>query len=139
MPEEPATPDLVELTQRAFDAVDRRDFDVALSLFAPDAVWASEVLETNFEGAPEIREFLERWSSAYEAFDVQAESIIDFGSGVVLCSLTNTRPAIDGVSEPGLRFALVIVWAEGVIRSVRGDEDLDEARAAAERLAEERG
>ncbi len=136
MSEESTAPDPVELTRRAVDAVVRRDFDGAVSLFAPDAVWISEVLETNFDGAAEIRVFLERWASAYEGFDVQAESIVEVGNGVVLCLLTNTRPPVDGVSEPGLRFALVLVWAEGLIQTATGNEDLDKARAAAERLAE---
>ncbi len=135
MSEEPTTPDPAELTRRAVDAVVRRDFDGVLSLFAADAVWISEVLETNFEGAAEIRVFLERWASAYEGFDVQAESITDVGNGVVLCVLANTRPPVDGVSEPGLRFGLVLVWAGGLIRNATGDEDLDKARATAERLA----
>jgi ketosteroid isomerase-like protein len=133
--EESTSADLVELTQRVFDAADRRDFDAAMSLLAPDAVWESEVLETSFDGLAAIREFLEHWSAAYDAFAVQTEHIHDVGSGVVLCVFMN-RP-LDGVSEPSLRFALVVVWADGVVRRVIGSEDIDGARAAAERLAEE--
>ena len=133
--EESTSVDLVELTQRVFDAADRRDFDAVMTLLAPDAVWESEVLETSFEGVAAIREFLERWSAAYDAFAVQTEHIHDFGSGIVLCVFMNRPP--DGVGEPSLRFALVIVWAGGVVRRVIGSEDIDGARAAAERLVAE--
>jgi len=39
MPEEPTTPDLVELTRQAINALNHRDFDAAMSYHAPDAVW----------------------------------------------------------------------------------------------------
>jgi SnoaL-like domain len=137
MSEESTTPDLVELAQRIFDDADRRDFDGAMIPFAPDAVWESEVLETSFRGISAIREFLEHWSDAYDKFEVQTEDIEDLGNGIVLCVFMN-RP-LDAVGETTLRFALVSVWANGVLRRVIGSEDIDEARAAAERLAQERG
>ena len=34
---------------------------------------------------------------------------------------------------------VVSIWADGLIQRLRTDSDLDEARAAAERLAKERG
>jgi ketosteroid isomerase-like protein len=129
--------DLVELTQSVFDVADRGDFDAAMIRFAPDAVWESEVLEASFSGTAAIREFLERWSAAYDAFEVRTEDIHDFGNGIVLCVFMN-RPR-DGVGEPSLRFALVSVWAGGVVRRVMGSEDIARARSAAERLAEDRG
>ncbi len=137
MPEEPPPADLVALTQSVFDAMDRRDFDEALTPFAPDAIWESEVLETSFEGVAAIREFVANWSAAYDAFEVQAEDIHDFGQGVVLCAFIN-RPTAR-VREPSLGFALVVVWTDGLIRRVIGSEDTAGARVAAERLADERG
>ncbi len=137
MSEEPTAPDLVELTQSVFDALDRRDFDDALVLFARDAVWESEVLETSFKGVAAIREFVAHWFSAYDSFEVQAEDIHDCGHGVVLCVFMNR--ASDGVGEPNLRFALVVVWTDGVVGRVIGTEDIAGARATAKRLAKERG
>ncbi len=121
MPELPTSPNLVELTQRVFDAVDRRAFTEALVPFAKDAVWESEVLETSFEGVPAIKDLMEHWSAAYAAFEIKAEDIHDFGQGVVLCVFMN-RPT-EGVGEPSLRFALVIVWTDGAIRRVIATED----------------
>ena len=37
MSEESTTPDLVELTRLAFEAVNQRDIDAVMSFFAPDA------------------------------------------------------------------------------------------------------
>jgi len=136
MPGVYSSPDLAQLTRRAFDAVDRRDFDTALENFAADAVWESEVLETSFEGVGEIRTFLERWSLAYDAFEVQEQDISEFGGGVVLCEFVN-RGGPDEL-EPPLLFALVIVWRDGEIATVIGSEDVAHARAAAERLAASR-
>jgi ketosteroid isomerase-like protein len=138
MSEESASPDLVVLTQSVFDAVDRGDLDGAFGAFAPDAIWVSEVLETTFEGMPSIRRFIERWTSVYEAFDVQTEDILDVGNGVVLCVFMNRSHDPDGAGEPTLRFALVILWADGAIQMVTGDEDIAGARATADRLARER-
>lgn len=137
MAQESTNPNLVELTQRVFDELDRRDFDAAMIAFAPDAVWESEVLETSFTGTAAIREFLEHWSAAYDAFEVQAEDIDDLGNGIVLCVFMN-RP-LDGVGEPSLRFALISVWEDGVLRRVIGSEDIAGARSTAVRLAESRG
>ncbi len=137
MAEDATTPDLVELTQRIFDAIDRRDFDAAMIAFAPDAVWESEVLEDSFNGTRQIRDFLERWSAVYDAFEVQTEDIDELGSGVVLCVFMNRPPGDAG--EPSLRFALVGVWADRVLQRVIATEDVTGARATAKRLAESTG
>jgi hypothetical protein len=39
MREESTTPDVVELMRSAFEALNRRDFDVMPRIFAPDAVY----------------------------------------------------------------------------------------------------
>jgi ketosteroid isomerase-like protein len=133
MPEGSVRPELVELTREVFDAADRGDVDGALASFAADAVWESQVLERSFEGVPAIKAFMERWLAAYAAFDVQAEDIEDLGGEVALCVFRN-RPT-DRIREPSLRFALVVVWAEGLVRRVIGSEDVPAARAIARALA----
>lgn len=135
---EQSTPDPVALTRRVFAALTRRDFGEAIRSFDADAIWRSEVLEATFDGAPAIRAFLERWSGAYATFEIRAEEIRDLGGGVVVCVFANQGLPTDGVREPRLRFALVIAWVDGMVRSVVGYDDVDAARAAAENLAEER-
>jgi len=138
MPAEPATPSLVELTRQVFDAADRGDFDAVISRFAPDAVWDSHVIDARFEGVAEIRAFFERWFAAYDAFDVRAEDILDLGSGVVVCVFMNESRPSEQEREPGLWFALVILWSGELVERVIGEEDLAAARATADRLVEER-
>ena len=50
MPEESTTPDLVELTRRLLEAVNRRDFDAAMGFFATDAVWESVGMKDQLRG-----------------------------------------------------------------------------------------
>jgi hypothetical protein len=52
--------------------------------------------------------------------------------------LQNARPAGSN-GHVRLRYAAVSVWREGVIVRTTNYSDIDEARAAAERLAETRG
>jgi ketosteroid isomerase-like protein len=65
MHEKSATPDLVELTRGFYEALNRRDLDAAQNLFAPDAVYEAVSLGATFEGAEEIRRFIEDWLGAY--------------------------------------------------------------------------
>jgi ketosteroid isomerase-like protein len=128
-------PDLVARTRRVFDALAGHDFDAALELFHADAVWESQVLEIRFEGLPAIRDFMERWFAAYAAFDTRAEDVRHVGDGIVLCVFTNESRPATGNTEPRLRFALVIAWADGLVRRIVGYEDTDQATADAAQLA----
>src|SRR3989442_7396758 len=60
MSEESTTPDLVELQRRGYEAVNRRDFDTAVSIYAPDALWGIRELGV-FEGLAAVRGVLEDW------------------------------------------------------------------------------
>ena len=77
----PATRDLVGLWQEASDAFDRRDFDAAMSVFAPDAVWEVQPLGISFEGAAAIRGFLEDWRGDYQDYESDQEEGHNLGTG----------------------------------------------------------
>ena len=138
MCEESTTPDLVELTRRAFEAANRRDFDVLMSFFAPDAVWEGAGLGTTFEGLAAIRGFWEDWFPSYGELGIEQEEILDLGNGVVFAVLIQKARLVGGSGEVRLRYAAVGVWADGLVVRVTNYTDVDEARAAAERLAESR-
>jgi ketosteroid isomerase-like protein len=141
MPEESTTPDLVELTRRTFDAYNQRDFDAIIRVVAPDAVYEAVSLGTTFEGVAAIRGFLEDWLGGYEEFEMDPEEIVDLGNGVwfVVTRLTG-RPVGSLGSTLSRRRPLAFVWVEGMIARVTAYADsVDEGRASAERLAEERG
>ena len=140
MSEESTTPDLVELVRRRVDAVDRRDLDAMTSFFAPDAVYDSSPMGFEvYEGREAIRRFFEDWWDSYEASEANAEEILDLGNGVTLTVLIfKARPA-GSSGDVRLRYAAINVWEGSAVVRETNYTDIDEARAAAERLAESRG
>jgi uncharacterized protein (TIGR02246 family) len=138
MPEESTTPDPVELMDRTFEAANRRDLDAVASSFAEDAVFDGRAAGALFEGRAAIRRFLEDWFGGYEELEFELEDVRDLGNGVVFAVVVqNGRPA-GGAGHLRQREGWVFIWVRGVIAHLEAS-DIDEARAAAERLAEERG
>ncbi len=138
MSEESTTPDSVEI-RRFIDAASRGDIDVLMGFFAPDAVWVGSLSGIGRrEGAAAIRSFLEDWIGTFEDFEIETEEVHDLGNGVTLsASLQRGRP-VGSTGYVQLRYAIVAVWVEGMIERFTTYPDIDAARAAAERLAEER-
>lgn len=124
--------------EKSYEAASRRDFDAFMSYVAPDAVWGSVAMDTSFEGVAAIREFVEDWFGSYDELVIKPEQILDLGSGVTFV-LAHQEGCLAGSSgRLDLRQATVIVWVDGVIVSIVNYPDIDQARAAAEGLAEER-
>jgi ketosteroid isomerase-like protein len=141
MSEESTTPDLVALTRQLYDPanLDRRDFDAMLAFSGPDAVWDMSLWGLGtFEGPGAIRGFFEDWIGAYEEFAIELEEILDLGAGVVFVVLRQNARPVGSDSHVELRNAAVFVWCEGVILRTTIYPHIDDARAAAERLAGER-
>ena len=138
MAEESTTPDLVELWQESADAADRRDFDTAMRYFPADALWEVRPLGISFKRAPPIRSFLEDWVGSYEEYEYEQEEALDLGNGVVfVVSRLDARP-VGSLGRVQERWAFTFVWTAGMIVRLTGHTDIDEARAAAERLVKER-
>jgi uncharacterized protein (TIGR02246 family) len=138
MAEESTTPDLVELVGRAFEAANRRDLDAVASSFAEDATLDGRGVGTTVEGRAAIRSLLEDWFGTYEELEFGLEEVRDLGNGVVFAVVVqNARPA-GSAGHLRAREGWVFVWVRGLIARLTTYE-VDEARAAAERLAEERG
>jgi ketosteroid isomerase-like protein len=141
MPEEPKTLDPAELARRTVEAFSRGDLHTALSVCAPDTVYESDNLGTRVEGVAAIRGFFEDFLASYE--EGEGEILIkenrNLGNGVTLTvALARGRPVGSSGHVP-FRFATVSVWVEDKITRFTTYTDIDEARTAAERLAEERG
>jgi ketosteroid isomerase-like protein len=140
MPEESTTPDLVSLTRRAFAASNGDDFDAMMSFLDPTCVWdvSSWGLGTR-AGVAEIRKFIEGWIGSFDEQRVVVEEMVDLGNGVVFAVASQHAHSAGSRSHLRLTSATVFVWAKGAVVRLTLDRDIGEARAAAERLAEERG
>ena len=140
MSEESTTRDLVELTRRGYESFSRRDLDALLSLFAPDAVLdTSPAGLGTYKGETAIRGFFEDWIGAFEEFEFEPEQIRDLGNGVVFAVARQTARPLGSAGTVQMHQGNVFVWVEGLIQRNTHYNDIDDARAAAERLAESRG
>jgi ketosteroid isomerase-like protein len=139
MPEEATTPDLIARTRHALEGF--RDLDESLKYFAPDAVWEVPQLGSRFEGPAAIRGFLEDWFNAFKEFEMEIEDILDLGNGVVFVVARSVGVPVGSAGRTQLRevFGYVVLWENHAVARVTAYGDIDEARAAAERLAESRG
>jgi uncharacterized protein (TIGR02246 family) len=138
MSEESTTPDLVELVRRQAEAANRRDLDAVMRSFAPDAVFDGRVVGDHYEGRAAIRSFLEDWFGTYEELEFGLEEVRDLGKGVVFAVVTQNGRLVGSAGHVRQREGWVYVWVGGLIARLTTYE-LDEGRAAADRLAEERG
>ncbi len=140
MPEESTTPDLVELARPGFEAMSRGDLDAVMRFYAPDAVYdLSDAWLDTFEGEEAIRRFFEDWHRSWEDYRFEEEEMLDLGHGVGLGVVRESARLVGGKGRVETRVAQVSIWANGKIEWLTAYPDPDEARAAAERLAQERG
>ena len=124
MSDESTTSDLVEVVTGLFEAADRGDWGAVVAPYAADVIWESEDWE--------------EWARTFEDFRIEVESVVDLGAGVV-CAVYRQQGHMAGSNALLTANAvLVYEWQDGIIVRVFTYADLDEARAAAERLAEER-
>jgi ketosteroid isomerase-like protein len=138
MPAKSTTPDLVERVRKVFEALSSGNFDLLTSFCAPDAVYESVAMGAKFEGVAAIRELSEDMVGAYEGFDVQVEENLDLGEGIGLAVVNQKGRPAGSDFEAQMRYAAVSAWGENLLLRVTMYTDIEEARAAAQRLAEER-
>jgi len=140
MSQESTTSDLIERWRESADALMRGNFDVGMSFYAPGAAWdASDTGIGTFEGAATIRSFLEDWVGAFEEYEHRHEVLEDLGNEVVFAVLCMEGSLAGSSGRMQDRYALTVVWAAELIMRVIVRKEIEEARAAAEQLAEERG
>jgi ketosteroid isomerase-like protein len=137
--EEPTTPDLAELWRRAVEAFARGDFDEAAAAYSERAVFDTSPLGIGiFEGREAIRSLFADWVEPYEEYEAECEDFRDLGNGVSFAVLLHGgRPGgSDGFVH--IRHSYTMTWRHGLIERLTTYADIDEARAAAEGLAESR-
>ena len=138
MPAEATTPDPVELTRLAFEAVNQRDIDAVMSFFAPDAVLDGRV--EILQGRAAIRDFLDEWFGDFAELRMVGEGFVVLDDGIVLAVVSQEGRLVGVDRQVHQREGWVICWsADGLLVRLTTRADIDEARAVAERLAESRG
>jgi ketosteroid isomerase-like protein len=137
MSEESANPDLVPLARRLVEASNRRDFDAVESFYAPDCLLrGAEIGE--FEGQAAARGVVEDMAAPFEDFHIDIEEVLDLVRGVTFAVVVARGRVGGGSAEVQFRFATVATWKKDLVERQFNFIDIDEARAAAERLVEER-
>ncbi len=141
MAEESTTPDLIELMRRGFEAISTGDLDEALRFLTHDAVVdMTRTIGVVVHGRDALRAFQEDWLAGYDEVAYTAEEIVDAGNGVAFVRVLQTARPKGTAGHVTQREPNVLITEDGrVVRMIIYPEsELDEARAAAERLAEER-
>jgi ketosteroid isomerase-like protein len=139
MPEESTTPDPVELVRLFFDVMDRDfDWDAVKGFFAPDAVMDSGRSLATYEGRDAIGAFLRDYWSTWEEHHHSIQEVVDLGHGLTVVSVHEDGRIVGSDARIGQQNAWVFEWAAGKITRLVPYSSFDEARAAAERLANER-
>ena len=135
MAEESTTPDPVELVRKQVEALNRGDLDGVMSSVAEDGVLDGRA--DLIEGRAAIRGFLDEWVRAYEELEYELEEVSDLGGGVVFAVMIQDGRLVGSAGRIRQREGWVYLWVGGLIARLTTYE-LDEGRAAAERVAEER-
>jgi SnoaL-like domain len=140
MAEESTTPDVVGRTRRVAAAVGARDAAAMALSYAPDAVLdLTRTLGDVHTGRAAIRAFFEDWFVSYEDSEAVWEESVDLGNGVAFSVISQQGRPVGATGYVQQRDALVTVWEDDlVISSEFWGADIDGARTAAERLAQER-
>ena len=136
MSKEFTTPDPVELVRKQLEALDRGDLDGVMSSVAEDAVLDGRA--DLIKGRAAIRGFLDEWFGAYEELDFELEEVSHLGGGVVFAVVIQDGRLVGSDGHVRQREGWVYLCVEGSIARLT-TSDVDQARAAAERLAQERG
>jgi hypothetical protein len=138
MPEE--SPDVLALT-RAFAEVGGSVED-EMAFYGPNPVYDLSPMGIGiFEGHAAIRAFLEGWMASYADYEEELLDVRDLGKGICFAAIRESaRPlGSDAHTRIQSRYGFAVVWVDGKIERLTAFPTVDEARAAAERLAQERG
>lgn len=137
MPEEATTRDPVERTRLAFEAVNQRDLDAVMSFFAPNGVLDGRAARGLYEGRAAIRGFLDDWFGSFAELRMEVEELVVLDARVLLAVVKQEGRPVGVDGQVRQREGWAICWsADGLLVRLTTHTDIDEARAAAERLAE---
>jgi ketosteroid isomerase-like protein len=128
--------DLHARARLTVDAANRRDFDALAADTAPDAVYDTTPSGFGiYEGLDAIREFIEGYWQTFEDLRFELEEFADLGNGVTLAVIRHDARPVGSSSYVQAREAQVGELTAGKLVRVTVYIDIEEGRAAAERLA----
>jgi ketosteroid isomerase-like protein len=136
--EESTTPDPVGLVRRQVKALNRGDHDGVMRDVAEDVVLEGRALGDFFEGRAAVRGFLDDWFRLYGELAFELEEVSHLGGGVVFAVVVQEGRLLDTDGHIHQREGWIYLCVGGAIASLTVS-DVDAGRAAAERLARERG
>jgi ketosteroid isomerase-like protein len=141
MPEESTTPDLVERVSQQTEAANRGDVEAVTGFYAPDVVFdLSERGIGIFEGVAACRGFLDDYFGSFEELEWEMGETLVLDNGVLLAVVSQHARPVGVAAQVHTREGWVLGFsADGLMQSISTYDDIDQARAAAERLADERG
>ena len=140
MVQESTTPDLLALVRRAIEADSFEEWaTLAPQFYSPDAVWNLGGMLGSLVGFDAIRAFVGDYWLMWEDHDHHVEEIVDIGRGVTFSVVREHGRMKGSDAVVTARNASVTIWADGRIVSTTSYPNIDGARAAAERLAQEPG
>jgi ketosteroid isomerase-like protein len=124
----------VEMVQRAYDALNRRDLDAFLENTDPDVVqdWSRAVGPERgvYRGRDEVARFLRSWWDAFDESVIVVDELIDAGGQVVAVFHGRQRGRASGAEVEGPGSVLVWTLRDDKIVSATLYQDRDEALAA---------
>jgi ketosteroid isomerase-like protein len=131
------------LVRRTFDAISRQDYREAVRGFHADAVWNNTAEFPGPQRCVGVDAIIDFWTTLVEPFEQGARSqrivrAIEDGNTVVIEVRSVGRGAGSG-APVDVRWGAVFWLRDGLIGRVDVHGNWEKARAAAERLAEERG
>jgi hypothetical protein len=91
-----------------------------------------------FEGRAAARGFIQDWVDAHDEFELVAEEVRDLGGGVAFSVFIQRGRPRGATGWVQFRAASVTIVVDGLAERAAMYLDVDQARAAAERLADER-
>jgi ketosteroid isomerase-like protein len=137
-PAKRAAQDVLALT-RAFGHIGG-DVDAEMAFYGRDPVYdLSPMGIGTYEGHDAVRAFLEGWRASYENYEEEMQEVLDLGNGVVFASVRESAVPVGSNAEGRVHsvYGFAIVWVDGKISRMTAYPTVDEARAAAARLAGE--
>jgi ketosteroid isomerase-like protein len=140
MSEESRIDDSFTPLRRTVEAYRRGDIETHMRSYAPDAVLDMSARGLgSFEGRAAIQGFWEDYYRSFDDLEFELEEAIDLGNGVMFAVVRQDARPAGSLGRVQTREAWVSVWEKGWLLRGSSYSDIDEGRAAAERLAESWG